>query len=97
MSTIRESDIAARFGGDEFAVALLHSSIDNAKVFANKLIDAIAAPYQLGEIEARISVSVGVAGFPTTATDIDTLLKKADRAMYKAKEISKRQACGAIV
>ena len=97
VSTIRESDIAARFGGDEFAVALLHSSIDNAKVFANKLIDAIAAPYQLGEIEARISVSVGAAGFPTTATDIDTLLKKADRAMYKAKEISKRQACGAIV
>lgn len=91
MDTIRDSDIAARLGGDEFAIALLHADVDNARAFATKLIDVISAPYQIGAIVATISASIGVAGYPVSATDIDTLLKSADRAMYKAKELGRRR------
>ncbi len=87
---IREADIAARLGGDEFAIALLHSNVEHARAFAGKLIDTISAPYLIGDIQAQVSASIGVAGYPASASDIDTLLKHADRAMYKAKELGKR-------
>lgn len=87
---IRKSDIVARLGGDEFAIALIHSNLENATAFADKLIEIVSSPYQLGEIEATISASIGVAGYPISATDGDTLLQKADHAMYKAKTFGKR-------
>jgi diguanylate cyclase (GGDEF)-like protein len=94
---LRDSDIAARLGGDEFAVALVHIDLKNANAFAERLIEIISAPYQLGTIGAAISASIGVAGYPVSATDIDTLLKNADHAMYKAKGMGKRRACKAEV
>jgi diguanylate cyclase (GGDEF)-like protein len=90
---IRESDIAARLGGDEFAIALIHSDMENAKIFAGKLIQIISKPYQLGELEANISASIGVAGFPGSAINTDMLLKKADKAMYAAKASGKQRYC----
>lgn len=87
---IRKSDIVARLGGDEFAIALIHSDLENATDFADRLIEILSNPYQLSEIEAAISASIGVAGYPISATDGDTLLKKADHAMYKAKASGKR-------
>lgn len=92
---IRDSDVATRLGGDEFAVALIHTDLEHAATFAERLIEIISAPYRLGEIGARISASVGVAGYPVSATDVDTLLKNADHAMYKAKGMGKRRACTA--
>jgi diguanylate cyclase (GGDEF)-like protein len=94
---IRDSDMAARLGGDEFAIALVHTELNNAALFAGKLIEIISAPYQLGEIGASISASIGVAGYPVSATDFDTLLKNADHAMYKAKGLGKRRACTAAI
>lgn len=88
---IRNSDIAARLGGDEFAIALIHSDLENATAFAGRLIETISNPYQLGAIEVKISASIGVAGYPLSATDGDTLLQKADHAMYKAKALGKRR------
>lgn len=88
---IRNSDIAARLGGDEFAIALIHSDLENATAFAGRLIEIISNPYQLGAIEATISASVGVAGYPLSAIDGDTLLQKADHAMYRAKALGKRR------
>ncbi|CAN5423982.1 hypothetical protein BH11PSE11_BH11PSE11_01750 [soil metagenome] len=92
---IRDSDIAARLGGDEFAIALIHAGIGNAVTFAEKLIEIISAPYQFGDIEAKISASIGVASYPVSATDCDVLLKKADYAMYKAKALGKHRVCAA--
>ncbi len=94
-SAIRDSDIAARLGGDEFAVALVQTDLATAKNFAGKLIETISRPYQVGEIETKISASIGVAGYPISATDADTLLASADRAMYKAKELGKRRVYAA--
>jgi len=92
---VRKSEIIARLGGDEFAIALIHSDLENAAYFSRRLIEIISKPYQLGEIEATISASIGVAGYPISATDGDTLLKKADRAMYRAKSLGKRRVCTA--
>ncbi len=86
---IRKSDIAARLGGDEFVIALIHSSLENANAFAGKLIEIISEPYRLGVIEAHISASIGIAGYPRSATDVDILLKNADHAMYMAKSLGK--------
>ena len=90
---IRDSDIVARLGGDEFAIALVQSDLENAKAFAGRLIEIVSKPYLFGEINAKISASIGVAGYPISATDIDTLLKNADHAMYKAKALGKRRVC----
>lgn len=90
---IRESDIAARLGGDEFAVALMAADIANAAEFAAKLIGVISAPYRLTEATVTISASIGLAGYPASAAEIDTLLGKADRAMYDAKKSGKKAYC----
>lgn len=90
---IRDSDIAARLGGDEFAIALVHSNLENAKLFAARLIETISQAYQLAHVQTEISASIGLAGYPISARDIDTLLKNADEAMYIAKVSGKRRYC----
>jgi diguanylate cyclase (GGDEF)-like protein len=92
---IRESDIAARLGGDEFAIALIDASLENATAFAGRLVGTVSDPYQLGEIRVSVSASIGVAAYPASAKDVDTLLRSADFAMYKAKSLGKRQVCAA--
>jgi diguanylate cyclase (GGDEF)-like protein len=92
-ASIRTSDIAARFGGDEFAIALTSSGLDHASLFSERLIDTLSTPYQLSGAEANISASIGVAGYPVSATDIDALIDKADQAMYTAKALGKKRYC----
>jgi diguanylate cyclase (GGDEF)-like protein/PAS domain S-box-containing protein len=77
----------ARLGGDEFIVMLgeLHGPRD-AAVVANRLVAALARPMNVQNHELFISASIGVAMYPTDGGDIDTLLKNADTAMYRAKE-----------
>src|SRR5438477_413242 len=81
----RATDIASRLGGDEFAVCLLDTPLSGAEKTAQKLIAILARPFVVSGIEAQISASVGVAAYPIHAQDADTLLKSADRAMYRAK------------
>ena len=90
---VRESDFCARLGGDEFAIALLESDLEQGKAFAQRLIDIVSEPYPIDGITATVSASVGVAAFPVSATNIDTLLNKADQAMYQAKALGKRRYC----
>jgi diguanylate cyclase (GGDEF)-like protein/PAS domain S-box-containing protein len=85
---VRESDTVARVGGDEFTV-ILHdiSSPQNAAAVAQKIIAALAAPFRLGGDSQEITIgsSIGIAVFPNDGQDHQTLIKKADAAMYKAK------------
>lgn len=92
----RSSDICSRLGGDEFAVALIHSDLEQSRVFAARLVELISQPYALGEKRAEVSASIGVAHFPSVANDADTLLQKADQAMYEAKAAGKRRVSVAI-
>jgi diguanylate cyclase (GGDEF)-like protein len=85
---VRESDTVARLGGDEFAV-ILPSIIgrEQVAIVAGKIIAALAAPFTLGSQKQRveIGVSIGIALYPADANDHETLIKKADVAMYDAK------------
>jgi diguanylate cyclase (GGDEF)-like protein len=86
---IRDSDLAARFGGDEFAVLLVHAGVKRGEAIAEKMVGILSAPYQLSELEVRISASIGVAVFPGAAVTITSLLERADMAMYGAKKTGK--------
>ncbi|MES2317939.1 MAG: EAL domain-containing protein [Pseudomonadota bacterium] len=85
-SCVRESDTVARLGGDEFTVIL--SALDEVNPvegIAQKILDVMMAPFQLGEEQAFVSASIGITLYPDDARDIDDLLKHADQAMYAAK------------
>ena len=83
-STIRASDFAARFGGEEFLVLLPDTDRDTAMIVAEKLRSAIEHAELLGV--GAISASLGLAVLPTDAGEPEELLRKADRALYDAKE-----------
>jgi len=82
----RSSDVVARLGGDEFTVIIPSFEVFNdIKQVAQKLIDGISHPYLINAREVRISVSVGIAIYPSDTSDHESLLKMADTAMYAAK------------
>ena len=82
----RSVDTAARHGGDEFALVLPETGADAARLVGHRIRELLAKD---GEAPA-VSVSVGVAAYPTDATTIGTLLYGADRALYEMKENSTR-------
>jgi diguanylate cyclase (GGDEF)-like protein len=83
---LRDSDSVVRWGGDEFIVILEDlSQVSDAQQVAEKILDRFALPLQAGERESFVSLSVGIATFPAPGCDIDTLLKRADTAMTRAK------------
>jgi len=85
--TIRVSDTAARLGGDEFIVLAENVAREpDVGEFAQRLVDALAEPFPLHGQECRLSASVGISMFPHDGADAATLLKKADIAMYRAKD-----------
>ncbi len=86
-SVARESDMVFRVGGDEFTIILetLRHAEDAARV-AQRLIDSIAEPVQLLNHRITVTASIGIAIYPTDATDVDRLVKSADAAMYRAKQ-----------
>ena len=84
---IRENDIVARLGGDEFAILqLTFERPQNATSLATRLIDAVGAPYQLGDHQVIVGASVGIAIAPADGTVPDQLMKNADLALYRCKE-----------
>jgi len=83
-STIRASDFAARFGGEEFLVLLPDTDRDAALLVAEKLRSEIEHAELVGV--GPITASLGLAVLPTDAGEPDDLLRKADRALYAAKE-----------
>ncbi len=86
---VRESDIVARVGGDEFTVILLDiARREDAETAAKKILAALATPFQLGSQQQSVDVgtSIGIAVYPADARDADALVKAADAAMYSAKQ-----------
>ncbi len=84
---IRESDTAARLGGDEFTIIL--EQIDKngqVAVVAKNLLAHLSQNYRIDNNEVIISASMGITMYPGDGKDVDTLLRKADSAMYFAKE-----------
>ena len=85
--SIRETDTVGRLGGDEFVAAIegLKNKEDVAPV-ARKIIAALSAPFALEGCRCTIGVSVGAAFYPVDGAEMDSLIKKADQAMYEVKK-----------
>ena len=83
---VREGDQVARLGGDEFAILLSGiASVDAVTPLAQRVVQALALPFEVGEQRVRCGGSVGIAIHGLDATDPDELLGKADLALYRAK------------
>lgn len=88
---VRQQDTVARLGGDEFVVMLENLSkqeeeaLKNASLVANKILQTLNKPYQLGELDYDSTPSLGLTLFSSMDTTLDEILKRADEAMYDAK------------
>jgi diguanylate cyclase len=76
----------ARLGGDEFAVIRPATEREGASALAHRIVDALSAPFELEQMVVDVQASVGIALFPEHGHGVETLLQKADVAMYRAKE-----------
>lgn len=91
---VRKGDTAARLGGDEFVVLLTEiQSPTDAETAALHILDTLRWPYHAGRQVLRVTFSCGLALFPDLGEELDYLIKKADAAMYRAKNKGKNTYC----
>ena len=85
-SSLRPTDTVGRLSGDEFAIILSElAEVQNAGHVAQKLIHALAAPFDLDGHEVFVTASIGITVYPSDSQDAETLIRDADAAMYGAK------------
>lgn len=85
-SLIRDVDTVARLGGDEFGVILCDLvEISGAEIVAGKLVQALQEPFLIDGKTCEVGISIGISYYPADGEETDTLLSKADDAMYEAK------------
>ncbi len=82
---LRPGDLHARLGGDEFAVLLENADADAARRVAHRVLAVLSEPFEVAGVTLHIDASIGAAVFPDHAPDTQTLLRRADIAMYAAK------------
>ncbi len=89
-TTLRESDTVARVGGDEFMAVIDDiSEPRGVSDIAQKILDAVARPFVIEGQECHLTASIGIATYPDDGGDVQSLLKNADIAMYRAKGAGK--------
>lgn len=85
---IRDTDTIARWGGDEFAVIQTNLNvISDAEIFAKKMIEVLSKKFELSRTQLQVTISIGIALYPLDSINFDELLIKADKSMYRAKNI----------
>jgi diguanylate cyclase (GGDEF)-like protein len=83
---VRDTDTVSRFGGDEFVLMLTRINVNaGIEKISKKILTALSKPFYLENETASVTASIGSTICPQDGTDISTLLKNADRAMYLAK------------
>jgi diguanylate cyclase (GGDEF)-like protein/PAS domain S-box-containing protein len=84
---VREGDTVSRFGGDEFVLLLPKiKQVDGAVALAQKILDAFRPPVRIGKHRLPLKTSIGISMFPKDGDQPEMLLKRADEAMYRAKQ-----------
>ncbi|HDS02198.1 MAG TPA: diguanylate cyclase [Firmicutes bacterium] len=86
--TIRSYDLAGRYGGDEFIVALPNTTLSNGRLIANRIREQVEHAQLMGLIR-KITISIGLSHYPTDSRLIEELIQKADHCLLQAKEMGK--------
>ena len=87
-ASVRDADTVSRYGGDEFVILLTEvTQAADAALVADKMIAALAAPTHVGEHALSVTASIGISLYPDDGEDADTLIDRADAAMYRAKRV----------
>lgn len=87
-TTLRKEDVVSRLGGDEFVLALFDiNRREDAAIVAGKILSALAEPFFIEGHEILLSASIGISIFPDDGRDAETLIRNADVAMYRAKQL----------
>ncbi len=90
---VKEGDTVARLAGDEFTVILRNvSEPESASVVAERIIDSLKLPVNLGGRDHFVQASIGITLFPDDGNTIEELLRNADGAMYRAKDLGRSRA-----
>ncbi|HVS33148.1 MAG TPA: EAL domain-containing protein [Thermoanaerobaculia bacterium] len=92
-AAMRDEDTVARFGGDEFTI-LIHiiGKVEDAGKIGAKILDSLKTPITIDERDFVVTSSIGISIYPLDGTDGETLIRNADAAMYRAKEMG-RNTC----
>ncbi|OWW19259.1 putative bifunctional diguanylate cyclase/phosphodiesterase [Noviherbaspirillum denitrificans] len=92
LSCVRAADTVARLGGDEFTVILIDlESRAHVEDIAQKILDALARPFELSQQRAHVSGSIGITLYPDDGIDPERLVRNADQAMYVSKNAGRNQ------
>lgn len=88
---IRKDDLFARFGGDEFTFLISEiGCVESACIVAQKVLDQLERTVRVDEHDLYVGASIGISIYPQDGEDAGTLIKNADTAMYRAKELGRR-------
>jgi diguanylate cyclase (GGDEF)-like protein/PAS domain S-box-containing protein len=89
---VREADLVARVGGDEFVILMPDiQRIENLSAVARKLLTAVSRPVHIKGKAFEVTASIGIACYPEDSEDTEVLLRNADAAMYRAKELGRNR------
>jgi diguanylate cyclase (GGDEF)-like protein len=89
-NTVRQTDVVARFGGDEFVVLQTPvKDVEEASSLAERILQTVGTTYNIDGNEVAVSASIGIAFAPNDGADADQLLRNADMALYRAKSESR--------
>ena len=92
-NAVRDQDTISRLGGDEFVLILPGTDTDGAAYLAERILTIAAQQYNVERHEINLTVSIGIAIYPTDGMDFDTLWRSADAAMYRAKQNGRNDYC----
>ncbi len=88
---VRDIDTVARLGGDEFTAILTECNAEGADLVARRVVAELAGAFEVSGRQLFVSASVGIAFYPEDGKDSNTLIKAADTAMYRAKELGRNR------
>jgi diguanylate cyclase (GGDEF)-like protein len=89
---VRKADTLARHGGDEFVIIIANLQGEgDCQAVAEKILRVLAPEFRVDDASFTLGASIGIATFPVDAGDADTLLRNADAAMYRAKQLGRNR------
>lgn len=86
LGSVRDIDIVSRQGGDEFIILLDDADVEKSVLTAQRILYYLKEPLLIGEEETYVTASIGISLYPVHGEDAETLIRKADEAMFMAKE-----------